>query len=366
LALVEARLADVFISYKRDERRRADDIARRLRSLGLDVWLDANIASGRSFDAEIETALRTAKAVLVLWTSGSVASEWVRNEASTAKERGSLVALMLEPCELPIEFRAVQYEPLFEKSFSDDHPSWVKVVERIKDLAGQRDTVERETKRRIFRQKLSGTLLWLVAWPVGALALAILGGALTASYRATPAFGGFHSHSWDDLGYVAASGTWELEGAALAAPVNHVEISCRRDEGYCLEARAEVFTRGSILAVATDRRPIVSWTPDTITTRNETTCGSYVMTISRGSESVTALELNTPSEAHARVSIVPCDQLDPRKEFRLIDGGRRDIDNIPTRSAAQQRAILAFVALWSLFVGWRILRILRRRRVTWA
>jgi hypothetical protein len=358
-------LADVFISYKRDERQRAESIASRLRTLGLDVWLDAHIASGRSFDAEIETALRAAKAVLVLWTPGSVASEWVRNEASAAKERGTLVALMLAPCELPIEFRAVQYEPLFEKSFADDHPSWVKVVERIKDLAGKREAVERESKRRIFRQKRNGILLWLLAWPFGALAFAIAGGALTASYGPTPQFGGFYADSWDS-GYVAASGTWELEGEALAAPVNHIEITCQREEGYCIEARAELFTHGSILGVATDRRPIVSWTPDTITTRNDTGCGGYVMTISRGSESVTALEVNTPSSEYAGASIVPCNQRDPRKEFRLVDGGRRELDSIPTRSAGQQRVMITLLVLWSLFVGWRILRIVRRRRVTWA
>lgn len=363
---MEGALVDVFISYKRDERRRAEDIAHRLRALGLEVWLDAHIASGRSFVAEIESALGAAKSVLVLWTTGSVSSEWVRNEASTAKDRGTLVALMLEPCELPIEFRAVQYEPLFEKSFPDDHPSWVKVVERIKDLAGKRDAVERETKRRIFRQKRNAVLLWLLGWPLGALALTSVVGVFTASpYRVTPQVGGFYAESWD-RGYVAAGGTWELEGAALAAPINHVEITCERQVGYCLEARAELFTQGSILAVATARRPITSWTPDTITTRNETSCGQYVMTIGRGSESVTALEVNTPSAESSGVSILRCSQVDPRKEFRLIDGGRRELDDIPTRVEAQARVLLALLALWSLFVGWRILRILRRRRVTWA
>lgn len=356
-------MADVFISYKRDERRRADNIASRLRALGLEVWLDANIASGRSFDAEIEAALRAAKAVLVLWTPGSVASEWVRNEASAAKERGILLALMLEPCELPIEFRAVQYEPLFANSFADDHPSWVKVVERIKDLAGKRDAVDRESERRIFRQKRNDILLWLLAWPVGALAFAIVVGA--ASNRASPQFGAFHAESWND-GWVAASGTWELEGGALAAPVNHVEITCRREDAVCIEARAELFTRGNILGVATDRRPIVSWTPDTITTCNETSCGGYVMTINRLSESVTALEVNTSSSERAGMSLVPCNLLDRRKEFRLVDGGRRELDSIPARTAGQQRLLITLIALWSLFVGWRILRILRRRRVTWT
>jgi hypothetical protein len=115
-------MVDVFISYKRDERSQASGIARRLRKLGLDVWLDEKIATGTQFDAEIESALRVAKAILVLWSPGSVRSEWVRNETAFGVQQGNLVAIMLSPCELPLAFRSVQYEPIFDKSFKDDHP----------------------------------------------------------------------------------------------------------------------------------------------------------------------------------------------------------------------------------------------------
>jgi hypothetical protein len=42
-------MADVFISYKRDDRDRVAAIAARLRDLKVDVWFDENLRSGAAF-----------------------------------------------------------------------------------------------------------------------------------------------------------------------------------------------------------------------------------------------------------------------------------------------------------------------------
>lgn len=130
-------MADVFISYKREERARCERIANKLKALNLDVWFDARLPSGKNFDREIESEIKKAKAVLVLWSPASVESDWVRNEAGIGKERGVLAAAQLAPCELPIAFRATHYVTLFEEAFADDHPGWNKVLERIGDLTGR-------------------------------------------------------------------------------------------------------------------------------------------------------------------------------------------------------------------------------------
>jgi hypothetical protein len=130
-------MVDVFISYKREERGRCERIAKKLKALDLDVWFDARLPSGKSFDREIEGAIKKAKAVLVLWSPASVESEWVRNEAGIGKERGVLAAAQLAPCELPIAFRATHYEALHDEAFADDHLGWIKVLERIGELTGR-------------------------------------------------------------------------------------------------------------------------------------------------------------------------------------------------------------------------------------
>ncbi|MFZ4121518.1 MAG: toll/interleukin-1 receptor domain-containing protein [Caulobacterales bacterium] len=122
---------------KREERARCERIANKLKALNLNVWFDARLPSGKSFDREIESTIKKAKAVLVLWSPASVESEWVRNEAGIGKERGVLAAAQLASCELPIAFRATHYETLFEEGFADDHSGWIKVLERIGELTGR-------------------------------------------------------------------------------------------------------------------------------------------------------------------------------------------------------------------------------------
>jgi hypothetical protein len=130
-------MVDVFISYKREERARCERIANKLKALDLDVWFDARLTTGESFDREIEQTIKKAKAVLVLWSPASVDSKWVRNEAGIGEERGVLAAVQLAPCDSPIQFRSTHYEQIHEPAFGDDHPGWLKVLERIGALIGR-------------------------------------------------------------------------------------------------------------------------------------------------------------------------------------------------------------------------------------
>jgi TIR domain len=96
--------ADVFISYSHQDREVARRYADALSAVGLSVWWDDHLRSGEAFDERIEAALRAAKAVVVLWSKTSVASRWVRAEATLADRNKTLVPVMIEPCERPIMF----------------------------------------------------------------------------------------------------------------------------------------------------------------------------------------------------------------------------------------------------------------------
>lgn len=81
-------MADVFVFYKRAERPRVEQLAERLREVGLDVWFDArlDVGSGEGFDAEIEREVTSAACVVVCWTPEALKSIYVRAcvEASRA------------------------------------------------------------------------------------------------------------------------------------------------------------------------------------------------------------------------------------------------------------------------------------------
>ena len=101
-------MSDVFISYSHGDLPRAMQVRDALEAGGLSVWWDQNLRSGENYDEVIEDALRSARAVIVLWTSRSVTSRWVRAEATLADRNKTLLPVMLEDCERPIMFELMQ------------------------------------------------------------------------------------------------------------------------------------------------------------------------------------------------------------------------------------------------------------------
>ena len=95
-------MTDIFLSYNREDQARAKVFAEAFRALGFNVWWDVGLRTGEAYDEVTETALRTAKAVVVLWSKKSVVSRWVRAEATLAERNKTLVPCMIEPCDRPI------------------------------------------------------------------------------------------------------------------------------------------------------------------------------------------------------------------------------------------------------------------------
>lgn len=101
-------MSDVFISYARENRDKAELLANSLVSRGLSVWWDRQISPGKAYDRVIEEQLATAKCVIVLWSKYSVASDWVRAEAEEGRNQGILIPAMLDESRMPLAFRSIQ------------------------------------------------------------------------------------------------------------------------------------------------------------------------------------------------------------------------------------------------------------------
>jgi TolB-like protein len=99
---------DIFLSYSRDDQARAKLFAEAFEREGFKVWWDVGLRAGEAYDTVTETALKTAKAVVVLWSKRSVESRWVRAEATLADRNKTLVPAMIEACERPIMFELTQ------------------------------------------------------------------------------------------------------------------------------------------------------------------------------------------------------------------------------------------------------------------
>ena len=101
-------MADIFISYSRDDRPRVEPLAEALVSAGYSVWWDRNLAGGSRYLNETEAELKAAKAVLVVWTKTSVASHWVADEAGAGRDTGRLLPISLDGTAPPLGFRQFQ------------------------------------------------------------------------------------------------------------------------------------------------------------------------------------------------------------------------------------------------------------------
>jgi adenylate cyclase len=101
-------MASVFLSYDRDDHVKAGEIAAALEKQSHQVWWDQQIRGGAQYSKEIEQALADADAVVVLWSTSSVESAWVRDEAAEGRDRGKLIPVALDAAKPPMGFRQFQ------------------------------------------------------------------------------------------------------------------------------------------------------------------------------------------------------------------------------------------------------------------
>ena len=80
-------MSDVFLSYSRENQDTARLFAEALQRAGISVWWDDTLSAGEAYDEVTERALEGAKAVVVLWSKASVASRWVRAEATHGRSQ---------------------------------------------------------------------------------------------------------------------------------------------------------------------------------------------------------------------------------------------------------------------------------------
>jgi integrase len=107
-------MADIFISYSSQHSDLTRSLATEIEAhFGEDsVWWDqAGLRAGDRFSPEITRALDEAKAVVVVWTTGAVASDWVYAEAVRAASQRKIVTVReaeLDPSTIPLPFNVFQ------------------------------------------------------------------------------------------------------------------------------------------------------------------------------------------------------------------------------------------------------------------
>lgn len=99
----------VFVSYCHADAKAATAVVESLEQAGFTVWWDQLISGGERFGSSTSQALEAARAVVVLWSKASLASHWVHDEATVARDSNRLVPISIDGSEPPLGFRQLKY-----------------------------------------------------------------------------------------------------------------------------------------------------------------------------------------------------------------------------------------------------------------
>jgi adenylate cyclase len=152
-------MADVFVSYARPDEAQAKRVADALQRQGFTVWRDDELPAHRAYADVIQERLNASKAVVVAWSASAAKSQWVRAEADTARQAGTLVQATLDETVPPLPFNQIQCADLSGWRGHADAAGWQKLTASVTALVGGEPVHGQQTARPSVRQKVSVCVL---------------------------------------------------------------------------------------------------------------------------------------------------------------------------------------------------------------
>ena len=183
-------MAHIFLSYASEDRDRARAIAVDLEALGWAVWWDHRLQAGKTFAGVIESEIKKAGCVLVLWSKASISSRWVRDEANEGLERGVLVPVLIDAVAPPMGFRSIHAADLIGYQGDPTSPGFRQLVSDLTALLAPAAAPVQAPKRVETDRGETGVdwRKWLRRLGPAALGLVIVG---AGTYGVTRYLGGF-------------------------------------------------------------------------------------------------------------------------------------------------------------------------------
>ncbi len=140
------RRYDIFLSYSRRDSAKVGPLESYLQKKWR-VFIDTkNLKIGNEFPEELETAARSARSVVVLWSRTSVRSTWVFREASIGKDQGKLIPVLLDDLpgkSIPSEFQSLNCAILKDwDGKTESHESLRKLERAIAEKIGESEFLD--------------------------------------------------------------------------------------------------------------------------------------------------------------------------------------------------------------------------------
>lgn len=128
------RPGHIFISYKREDAPIAERVYKALVEEGFNVWWDEHLQCGQSWAEKLDEAVRDAACIVVLWSQRSVASQWVRHEASQGIARQVYAPCRIELVQLDSLYDRIEATDLIKWDGDRGHGGFRNLIERINTL----------------------------------------------------------------------------------------------------------------------------------------------------------------------------------------------------------------------------------------
>jgi len=133
-------VADIFLSYAREDIQIAQAWAVALESLGWSIFWDRSLSAGQPFRTSLQQQLDSARCVLVLWSNASILSPFVIDEAEAGLKSSKLIPVLIEAVEIPLGFGQTHTTDLTEWDGRLPHDKFerfaMRDVSRLAPLSG--------------------------------------------------------------------------------------------------------------------------------------------------------------------------------------------------------------------------------------
>ncbi len=149
-------MADVFVSYSKEDLRVVEPLVRALEAYGVSIWWDRSLELNAQWPATIRKELAAAKAVVVCWSPAANVSEWVVEEADLAKSENKYISCLVAQCRPPVGFATFQSADLVQWRQADlGDLQLLALFKMIGERIGNRELSELETveKNRLAKEE---------------------------------------------------------------------------------------------------------------------------------------------------------------------------------------------------------------------
>jgi len=150
-------MSDIFISYAREDRERILPLVRALEEAGWSVFWDRTIPISKTWQQVIGKEVDECRCMIVAWSSASVESEWVYEEAGEGKRRQILFPLIFDDTLPPLGFRSIQAGDLSKWDGKEKSTALKKLIQDLSEIIGEPPN-HSETKQQAEEERQSTAL----------------------------------------------------------------------------------------------------------------------------------------------------------------------------------------------------------------